>query len=1350
MVKDANILSRDVMIGQFDFNLDMIYKRKNHEFFQQWVALMDPTGESDEQQGYLRVNVTVLINSDEMAVHSEEEVQKEKANVEFGVTQFRDVLMPPHVIQGKSVVCAEIVRGDGLVPLDLSAAIGLGGIDPYVQLQFGNQTPVKSSYISGAREPVWQQQLEVPVLWPTMIDVVTLSVWDHDSVGTDDSVGAVRFSFRDLMETTPGTKGPPFIRDFFPNWVNLYGAPPEADYTSGVGSALVAFAMNHGGRPGTYFRGRLLMRIWKRIDLGAERRSYDLPIDSTLTTVYKEVVTETKSDDLRKFVAESKEMRRFDDMDLGEIAYKEITESRYTLRCDLYEASDMSIDNTGLIGKDVSIKIRVGKFEAVSKPKSVTDGRALFNEALDDMELMFPSIKKSARHPQFPDVFVYLVRGGKHIAYIRWTPAELLEASDKKIREKDFLPKWLTFIEEPCLDFFAPGDIPGYLLCSISLGKDLDKAGRGGSMVERKERKYEMRFHLYMARFLPAKDENGLSDPYCVVKYYGQTLRSSVKFETCNPSWFETVVADVVVPEPLELAPPITILVYDEDTFNKDDLIGRYKIDLTTDMLAGGHKPPTPSWSKLSFETEGDVSGEVLSCITMVEDSKRGKYPPPDLTPRSIPATVEVTMIGLRDMTPVPLFGQLGSALGLGSMGIPLISPYLELDMGDAASRSESKESSTPSANDPNFLETYTMQMHIPQDELYAPTITMRVRDVRSLPGTGIVLGRPLVATGTIALEDKLPWAKAYKKMESPLVAYTGSVTETDPRIQARRSSGQFEGSAAKRAARAGMAKFGKDALTEGRKLLARIGDFLDDGELNTPKYMLGRKTIDNELEDAYKYPSPIMVFPLFRGCDGLLSKEQQCGSFKGYVRVMQKEQAPPPLPLDMAELFLEKRMVVRLYLLKAHNLPPMDLNGSTDSYPEITLAGQTISDKESKIEMSLDPNYFASYELFCTIPGAANLKIALYDADIGARDLIGETTIDLENRYFNAEWRAMALKPVEHRTLTTPTSKMSAGKVSLWVELLTPAEAKELPMIDIKPPPPEEFELRVVVWQCREVPKTGSGDKVDMKVKCNFIGYESIQSEGGIGANNNRWDYAQSYGELMQMMGRNLAKVGDQVELKLKKARDAMGLSANPGFSKETDVHWWVTNGFGKFNYRMVWPCLYNLDKIKDKEMRLQVGVYDFDVGKDNLIGECQINLQGTLEEAFKHRERNRFLQVGQPLRIAAGMANNFKHRFAIKNKGIGMGEIELSIEVVDKVVALLKPAAEARGEPNNHPALPDPLRRMPWDELPPPAAAQGCAAFCGGGGGQPLEEPLEAPAGVVDTAPPPEPQAPTSETAA
>ena len=111
------------------------------------------------------------------------------------------------------------------------------------------------------------------------------------------------------------------------------------------------------------------------------------------------------------------------------------------------------------------------------------DGRALFNEAMDDLELMFPAIKDVAPGlggPQFPDIFVYLLRGGKHIAYLRWTAVELLARSKKKIDDKDFNPKWETFIEEPCLDAFEPGDIPGFLLCSITLGsEDLMSKVRG-------------------------------------------------------------------------------------------------------------------------------------------------------------------------------------------------------------------------------------------------------------------------------------------------------------------------------------------------------------------------------------------------------------------------------------------------------------------------------------------------------------------------------------------------------------------------------------------------------------------------------------------------------------------------------------------------------------------------------------------------------------------------------------------------------------------------------------------------------------------------------------------------------
>ena len=80
-VRDSNIASRDTVIGEFDFNISAIYKRKNHQYFHQWVALGDPSGVDKNPAGYLKVNITCLINDDEMAVSTESQVQGEKLGV---------------------------------------------------------------------------------------------------------------------------------------------------------------------------------------------------------------------------------------------------------------------------------------------------------------------------------------------------------------------------------------------------------------------------------------------------------------------------------------------------------------------------------------------------------------------------------------------------------------------------------------------------------------------------------------------------------------------------------------------------------------------------------------------------------------------------------------------------------------------------------------------------------------------------------------------------------------------------------------------------------------------------------------------------------------------------------------------------------------------------------------------------------------------------------------------------------------------------------------------------------------------------------------------------------------------
>lgn len=74
--------------------------------------------------------------------------------------------------------------------------------------------------------------------------------------------------------------------------------------------------------------------------------------------------------------------------------------------------------------------------------------------------------------------------------------------------------------------------------------------------------------------------------------------------------------------------------------------------------------------------------------------------------------------------------------------------------------------------------------------------------------------------------------------------------------------------------------------------------------------------------------------------------------------------------------------------------------------------------------------------------------------------ELIGDTYIDLEDRYFLPEWRALNDKPIEFRKLHHPSSAVSQGMLKCWFEI-NPSRVDpedEIKLFDIKPRPPEEF----------------------------------------------------------------------------------------------------------------------------------------------------------------------------------------------------------------------------------------------------------------------------------------------------
>ena len=50
--------------------------------------------------------------------------------------------------------------------------------------------------------------------------------------------------------------------------------------------------------------------------------------------------------------------------------------------------------------------------------------------------------------------------------------------------------------------------------------------------------------------------------------------------------------------------------------------------------------------------------------------------------------------------------------------------------------------------------------------------------------------------------------------------------------------------------------------------------------------------------------------------------------------------------------------------------------------------------------------------------------------------DLIGRTIIDLDDRWFCPDWKSIEYKPIEHRELYHPSTALSQGVITCWVDI--------------------------------------------------------------------------------------------------------------------------------------------------------------------------------------------------------------------------------------------------------------------------------------------------------------------------
>ncbi|XP_076013626.1 otoferlin-like [Genypterus blacodes] len=203
-------------------------------------------------------------------------------------------------------------------------------------------------------------------------------------------------------------------------------------------------------------------------------------------------------------------------------------------------------------------------------------------------------------------------------------------------------------------------------------------------------------------------------------------------------------------------------------------------------------------------------------------------------------------------------------------------------------------------------------------------------------------------------------------------------------------------------------------------------------------------KVYPKELESDFdNFEDWLHSFNLFRGKGGddddqnVLDEDRIVGKFKGSLCMYKvSDDASREMNFDSNMGMFQNiphndpiNVLVRIYVIRATDLHPADINGKADPYIAIRLGKTEIKDKENYISKQLNPLFGKSFDVEATFPMDSTLAVSIYDWDlVGTDDLIGETKVDLENRFFS-----------KHRATCGITSNYAIHGYNVWRDPMKP-----------------------------------------------------------------------------------------------------------------------------------------------------------------------------------------------------------------------------------------------------------------------------------------------------------------------
>ncbi|XP_036065508.1 fer-1-like protein 6 isoform X2 [Oryzias melastigma] len=504
------------------------------------------------------------------------------------------------------------------------------------------------------------------------------------------------------------------------------------------------------------------------------------------------------------------------------------------------------------------------------------------------------------------------------------------------------------------------------------------------------------------------------------------------------------------------------------------------------------------------------------------------------------------------------------------------------------------------------------------------------------------------------------------------------------------------------------------------RELEADFGQF--DDWVNTYELFRGKANEEEGSSDERfvgKFKARFCLYKLTEEAE-----EWGEGSDAGFFRVSRGIPANSPV-----------QVLIRVYIVSASNLHPADPDGKADPYIVLRLGKNEIKDRDNYIPKQLNPVFGRSFEMQATFPQESLLSVVIYDFDlVGGDDLIGETRIDLENRFYSRH-RATCGLPTEYslegynawRDSLKPSellSKMcrengleaphfSPGRITVADKVFT---GKTLYMHEaggvLRTPVSEDSAPLVRNPSCGL--QTGTRTHRDQ----NSIQQGPARHGSGSGPDVGR--HVPHGPATSRTSSRHFSSETKRVRAAHRHlehgGRDPGGQQLPDGWLKgleddrqETDVHYNSLTGEGNFNWRFVFPFSYmpaekvivvrkrenifSLDKTEQKLPAILIlQVWDFEtLSSDDFLGTLELDLHGFPHGAKTAKACKAEMLAERTERISIFQQKRARGWWPFSKSGELTGKVEAEFHLVTAEEAEKNPVGKARKEPE---PLPKPNR--------------------------------------------------------